>query len=238
MEITVLLATVAVALAGGALGYALARRYPHFARPLVALGFLLLAANLLPNIWTAHFYWLQPPSLLAESLLASAFVLPGALAAGFGDSSSRRVLNALLAVLLAYFCMGGPLYFALYADEIRAWNAGVKDGVTIQTNVHACVPASLATVLRRWGLEYTDGQVAYRVRTTNMGTAVPRVPGGVADLGQIRQLQARIANVTLEQLAKFNVPAVLLTYKGPAQHARALIGMREGKIVIGEPLRG
>ena len=118
MEIAVLLATAAVALAGGAFGYEVARRYPRLARPLVAAGFLLVAANLLPNIWTAQFYWLQPPSLLAESLLASAFILPGALAARFGETSSRRVLNALLTVLLAYFCMGGSVYFALYGDDV------------------------------------------------------------------------------------------------------------------------
>ena len=161
-----LIILVAVATGTAVTGYVVSRRWPHFKLYLILLGFSLLGWSVLPKLAPERFAFLFPGNAAADLVSVGGFVLLGTLAARYRNTLSRRVLGDVLAVALLYFTLANPTYFAIAADEIRRLDYRVVDGVTIQGTHYTCMPASLATVLRQWGLEYTEGEVAHALRTT------------------------------------------------------------------------
>jgi hypothetical protein len=130
------------------------------------------------------------------------------------------------------------VYFAVAAGRIKRLNGSVANGVTLQSSGFSCVAASLATVLRRWGLECSEGDVAYAARTSFNGTSIPRVPATVSYLGGPINLQAKIIRTDIEELLMLDVPCLLSTMWGRIHHSTALLGMEGDMIAIGEPQMG
>ena len=233
-----LVVLIGVATTTAVAGYVVSLRWPSLKLPLTAIGFCLLGWTVLLKVAPERLGFLFPTFLNFDLQLAGSFVLLGVLAAKYRKTMSQRVLGDVLALMLAYFTLANPVFFAVAADEIKALDYRVVDGVTLQGTHYTCMPASLATILRQWGLEYTEGDVAYALRTSFQGTARLRVPGVVKTLGKEHGLEAKIIDSTWEELRRLNVPAILETYSGDILHASALLGLDAYGVVTGEPLIG
>lgn len=233
-----LVVLIGVAITTAMAGYVVSLRWPSLKLPLTAIGFCLLGWTVLLKVAPERLGFLFPTFLNFDLQLAGGFVLLGVLAAKYRKTLSQRVLGDVLALMLAYFTLANPVFFAVAADEIKALDYRVVDGVTLQGTHYTCMPASLATVLRQWGLEYTEGEVAYALRTSFQGTDRLRVPGVVKTLGKECGLEAKIIDTNWEELRRLNVPAILETYSGNILHASALLGLDATGVVAGEPLKG
>jgi predicted double-glycine peptidase len=238
MHILELVIMLVVCGGSGAGGYFALRRWPKVRYPVLAAGFILLALNLLSRLMTDHFYILFPESFSTELLYACSFILVGVLSARYLDTSFRRIIFLVFAIVLSYFTLADHVYFTVAAGKVKSLNGKVEQGVTQQSTSFSCVPCSLATVLRRWGLEYTEGDVAYAVRSSFRGTSLPRMPGAVSRLGALKKLQAKVIRTTWEKLRRFDVPCLLSTRYFNIQHCSSLIGLDDEWVVAGEPLAG
>ena len=235
---TELMVLVGVAAASAVGGYVVSSRWPFFKAALIVLGFTLLGWAILPKIAPERLEFLYSTYLGVELQIAGGFVLLGVLVSKYRETLSQRVLGDVLAVTLAYFTLANPVQFAIAAEEIKALDYRVVDGVTLQGTHYTCMPASLATVFRLWGLEYTEGEVAYALRTSFQGTDRLRVRGVVKTLGKERGLEAKVIDTNWEELSRLNVPAILDTYSGNIPHASALLGLDAEQVTAGEPLKG
>jgi len=233
-----LAAAVMTAVLCGAAGWRAASRATTSRKILAAIGFAVLAWPIGTGLLPDRLYHIYPAFPLGEALFGTAFFLTGVLARAYSNSSLRRILQGVLAVASVWFVLAEPVWFAFNAPTLRAFKGRVSDGVTLQTELFTCVPSSLATVLRRWGIESTEGEVAYRMRTTFQGTSPNKVPHAARDLGAARGLQARIVDTTFESLLVIDRPAILVGYAGRVRHAVALVELDERMVAIGDPLKG
>jgi len=214
------------------------RRRPALRFPLIAAGFVLLTLNLLSHLMTERFYILFAESFTTEVLYAGSFVLVGVLSARYLNTSSRRVIFLVFTIVLSYFTLADHIFFAAAAGKVQSLDGKTTRGVTLQSTGYSCVAASLATVLRRWGIECTEGEIAYTARTSFRGTSVPRVPGAVRKLGAAKNLQAKVIKTTWDELRAFDVPCLLSTEYENISHCSALVGLDDKWVVTGEPLAG
>src|SRR6185436_19364462 len=173
---------------------------------------------------------------LGELLFGATFFLAGVLVRSHMAPSRTRIVVGVFVAVLAYFVFAEPAHLALAGDEIRALDGRVREGVTIQSVHYTCVPAALATVLRRWSVEASEGELAHALRTAFQGTHPARVPIAVEQFAGARGLRAQIVSTSLEELERANRPAIILGYSGGIRHAVALVGLDAGGITIGDPL--
>ena len=183
-------------------GYLFARRLRRLAIPILVIGFGVLSVSLLPRLFPPEFYFLFPESYLGELMLPTAFGLTGVLAAIYSNSAFRIILQVILAPLMVYFVVGPTAYLALKSDYIRGLDFQVVDGVTLQSDYFGCVPSSIATVLRLYHLEYTEGELAYALRTTPMGTDYINIPQVVRRFGAQATLDVEFMRTTLDELRR------------------------------------
>lgn len=238
MHYVELVVMVAVCAATAAFTHFAVRRRPGLRYVFLAVGFVLLGFNLLSRLMIDRFYILFPESLSTEVLYGCSFFLVGVLIARYMNSSSRWVIFSIFMIVLTYFTLADHVYFAIAADRVKSLNGKVVQGVTKQSTSFSCVAASLSTVLRCWEFEYTEGEVAYELRTSFRGSSVPRVPGAVRKLGASKKLQAKVFKTTWDELMKFDVPCLLSTEHAFVSHSSALIGLDEETLIAGEPLCG
>ncbi len=235
IELMVMLATCAGCAVGAYFGV---RRWPVLRYPLLGAGFLLLAFNLISRLMAERFYFLFPESFLTEILYAGCFIIIGVLSVRYLDTSFRRIIFLVFLIVLAFFTLADHAYFAVAGGRVRALEGEVVRGVTLQSTGFSCVPASLATVLRRWGVECSEGEIAYALRTSFRGTSIPRVPGVVAQFGAAKKLQAKVIKTTWYDLLLLDVPCLLSTRTSSIEHSSALIGLDGTHVIAGEPLSG
>ena len=233
-----LLATAVLAASAWLAGWVLLARLPRLRTVLTGSAFGLAAWPVLIHVLPDRTYLLFSSFPHGHTLFGSAFFLCGVLARAYSDTSLRRVLQGVLTVAMIYFVFAEQFWFAVHADEVRRLQGTVRDGVTIQTTYYSCVPASLATVLRRWRMTVSEGELAYRMRTSFQGTSPVRVIGVVEDLGQSQGFTARVVNTTLDELMRDDRPAILFGKIGGVRHAVALVGLTDRIVTLGDPLRG
>lgn len=238
MHILELIVMLAVCGGSAAASNYATRRWPRLRFLLLAAGFLLLWLNLLSYLMTDRFFMLFAESFATELLYACSFILVGVLSARYLNTSPRRIIFLVFTIVLSFFTLADGIYLAVAAGKVRSLDGEVVQGVTRQSTEFSCVAASLATVLRRWGFDYTEGEVAYRARTTFLGTSVPKIPGTVRELGAAKKLQAKLIKTTWEELRLFDVPCLLSTGYGGMAHCSALIGLDKEWVVAGEPMAG
>jgi len=238
MHIIELLVMIVVC-GGAAVGaFFITRRWPVARYPLLGSGFLLLTFNLISRLMAERFYYFFPESFLTEIIYAGCFVIFGVLSVKYLDTSFRRIIFLVFLIVLSFFTLADHAYFAVAGGSVRALEGEVVRGVTLQSTGFSCVPASLATVMRRWGVECSEGEIAYALRTSFRGTSIPRVPGVVRKLGAAKKLQAKFVKTTWSDLLLFNVPCLLSTRTFSIEHCSALIGLDGTHVIAGEPLSG
>jgi predicted double-glycine peptidase len=112
------------------------------------------------------------------------------------------------------------------------------NGVYRQTSNSSCAPSALATVLRLWGLDATESEIARLAGTSRLGTSMPQLIVAVQELG----LDGVELFPTWEQMRQVNRPGVLATWllndNGKAPHAVALIGLQKDSATIADPAFG
>lgn len=233
-----LVAVTLVSVASALAGWQVAARSKIKRGKLAAIGFALLAWPVLCGIVPDRLYFAYPSFPTGPALFGTAFFLGGVLARSFADTALRRILQGVLAVATLYFVLAVPLWFAFNADSLRKLGGLARGGVTIQTEYYTCMPSALATVLRRWGIEASEGELAYRLRTSFQGTSPVTVPATVREIGRGLALDARIIDSTFEELLRIDRPAILVGKVGAVRHAVALMSLDEREVVIGDPLKG
>jgi len=233
-----LIALMALSVASGFVGYHLAGRSVRQTQVLAAVGLVLVAWPILVTLFPDRLYFLYPAVEHGHIIFATAFLFVGVLFKSYMDHSRRRILNAVLLVVLTYSVFADPVHLALEGDEIRALDGGVRDGVSIQATHYTCMPSATATVMRLWGVEAKEGELAYAMRTGFQGTHATRVPAVVRRYGAARGLDAHIESLSLQELRARGLPAVVGGYDGGIRHAIALLELDETHVVIGDPLRG
>ena len=221
-----------------AAGYVLAKKYNKLTIPLFFLGILILGVNIIPKEFPASLSFLFPGHPSLDYLYTGVFIASGVLAARYNKTILQGVLQGIMGLLLAYYLLFPAGYMAFHSEYIKNLNKGVKDGVTLQTTTFSCAPSSIATILRTYGLEYTEGELAYALQTTTMGTDDSHIPRVIREFGKPLNLKAEFVNTSLEQLREMKKPAVLFIYAGNMRHATALLGFDDDMVVLGEPYYG
>ena len=158
-------------------GFFVATRWAPHRKIFAAIGFGLVAWPLLCNIAPDRFYFAYPSFWGGHVLFGTAFFLSGVLARAYADTSLRRILQGVLAILALYFVMAVPLWFAFNAGTVRALDGPTRAGVTMQSEFYTCMPSALATVLRLWGVEAREGDIAYHAQQLSGHKRQPRACG-------------------------------------------------------------
>jgi hypothetical protein len=112
-----------------------------------------------------------------------------------------------------------------------------KNGVTLQTLQVTCVPATLSTICKLYGEPINEYEATRRVKTLFPGSLTSHSVTGCRALGFI---EAAYSKRTFEQLFAENLPFIVTVSSGISnvEHAVGVIGLREGRVYLGDPLRG
>jgi hypothetical protein len=235
---------VLVAIIGGAsfiAGRSFSRRFPSIRIPLLAVGFAVLAYTVLSYGWAvsrAFFFPYYGPLALKLSYGAS-FLLPGVLAGPSEKTVPHKHLPRLLAAAVALFILADHGYYALHCLRLYRLDGRVVNGVTLQSKGYSCVPASLATLLRRWGYEITESEAAFALHTTRRrGTDLKEIPRALERLCPGAGMQAILIHTDFEELRRLDVPVLLQGWIAYNPHSTALLGMTDTEVIVGDPISG
>jgi hypothetical protein len=230
-----LLIVVGVGLASALLAHRAAARSERAGLALGAIGLLLVLLQWADPRWDLdHHVWL-PTGLWRDLLLAPGALLVGVAWARARRSSRERVLTALLSLGYAFFALHDPLFVLATARDNLAPPTVDAKGVVRQRNDRNCLPASAATVLRRWGVDAGDGELALDMHTSYYGTLEHRA---LASL-RARGFDAALVRTTWEELRAIDHPCVLMVkLLNQTPHAVALVGLSKERVFIAEPLLG
>lgn len=114
----------------------------------------------------------------------------------------------------------------------------LPNGIFQQTSASSCAPSALANVLRLWGMDATESEVARLAGTSRLGTSMPQLIVAAQDLG----MNGIELSPSWEQMRQINRPGVLASWLysdyGKNAHAIALIGMSENAVVIADSAFG
>lgn len=125
----------------------------------------------------------------------------------------------------AYFL--APIYPSL-KDNLQ------PNGVFLQTSASSCAPSALANILRLWGLDATESNVAKLAGTNRLGTSMPQIIVAAQGFG----MDGIELSPTWEQMRQINRPGVLASWlqsdTAKEAHAIALQGMSEDAVVIAD----
>lgn len=110
----------------------------------------------------------------------------------------------------------------------------MPNGIFLQTSVSSCAPAALANVLRIWGIDATESNVAQFAGTSRLGTSMPQLIVAAQKFG----MDGIELSPTWEQMQQINRPGVLASWLysdfGKDAHAIALLGMSDNAVVIAD----
>ena len=124
-----------------------------------------------------------------------------------------------------------PIYSSL-ENNLR------PNGVFEQTSDSSCAPAALATVLRLWGIDATESEVARLAGTSLLGTSMAQIIVAAQGFG----MNGIELSPTWAQMQQINRPGVLATWLyydiSKAPHAIALLGMDKDSVTIADPAFG
>ncbi|MBU1109864.1 MAG: hypothetical protein KKB51_24495 [Candidatus Riflebacteria bacterium] len=112
-----------------------------------------------------------------------------------------------------------------------------KNGVTLQTLQVTCIPSALSTICRLYGDPINEYEATRRVKTLLPGSLVSHSITGCHALGFA---EAAYTKLSLEEVLLENLPFIITVSAGVTniEHAIGVIGWREGKIYLADPLRG
>lgn len=204
----------------------------------VYVGLLVLALNLpqwqlLPLEWRVHgmrISWTAMRILLL-GFCGTAFVVSW-------RTAKTQVVAVILIGLLGVGGFSGVEAYVLAPIHASLENNLQANGVYKQTSASSCAPAALATVLRLWGIEATESDVARLAGTSRLGTSMPQLIVAARALN----MDGLELNSTWEQMQQINRPGILgvWLFDGlrKAPHAVALLALDAETATIGDPARG
>ncbi|MGD8685934.1 MAG: cysteine peptidase family C39 domain-containing protein [Syntrophobacterales bacterium] len=110
-------------------------------------------------------------------------------------------------------------------------------GTVMQTNNASCAAASGASIVRTYGMQKTEKQMAELFKTTVGGTSGAQVIYGMRKIG----FSCNKVQVSESNPEKLTAPAMLFVdnqFTGPESHAVAYMGFNKNKAEIFDPLEG
>ena len=151
----------------------------------------------------------------------------------------RRAMWSLLVVCALYFVRGGLWMVRPGVPDLKT--ATYVDGVCRQSTGYTCVAASLVTLLRTYGIEATETEMA-RLSYTEVG-------GGTTDSRAVYALQQKLANLPIEtryeygmtydRLIELDRPCVLpLQWGYFTSHMVPVLDADDEGVILGDPLSG
>ncbi len=209
---------------------------------LLALGLyvgLLLLALYVPQIQALPLEWRVSGMRVTWTLIRAILLGFCGLACVVSWQTARLQVVAVL--LLGLIGIGSftatevhflaPIYGSL-ENNLR------PNGVFQQTSDSSCAPAALATVLRLWGIDATESEVARLAGTSLLGTSMAQLIVAAQGFG----MNGVELAPTWAQMQRMNRPGVLATWlyydTSKAPHAIALLGMDESSVTIADPAFG
>lgn len=147
------------------------------------------------------------------------------------SSSLNRVLTGLcLTVMLLYISLPfiKPLIKPLQNNLANKW----QDNVAIQTTPATCGPSSLATILKYYGKEDTEANIAKQVFTSATGTENWYLARYAHSQGFDYQF------LHIEDLASVPTPAIIGVRLSNFGHFITLLNYQNGIYEIADPLTG
>lgn len=190
-----------------------------------ALSFSVYYAHVFPELgWYFEFRSLVGTELLIVFL---------GIAGGAVASLLPRILVILPLLGVVVFSvvpfikpMIGPIRQSDFEDD---WDAGI----CLQTTPSTCGLASTATILRYFGGDETEAELAAEAHTYSRGTEAWYLA---------RAIRSRGLDVSFDFKAGFlpeeGLPAVVGVRLGSIGHFIAIVGMENDKFVVGDPLEG
>lgn len=217
-DLYVAMLVMTVAAAGLGVGMArVTRRWWKWARLLMLLGLVGLLwvdlRYLRDSLWIARY-------VTVANLIVWANLTPsiGALVIGVawgmlpGSAWRRSVLIVPMAGLCFWSAYGSVFAPApMVADRWR-------DEVCRQTTSATCSPAAAATILRLYGIETTEGEMARACLTSEAGTSMRGLYRGLMTAGRARGLEVVPLRATLDELPR-HTPAILTVRLEPGAKA-------------------
>jgi predicted double-glycine peptidase len=209
---------------------------------LLALGLyigLLLLALYVPQIQALPLEWRVSGMRVTWTLIR--VILLGFCGVACVVSWQTARLQVIAVLLLGLIGIGSftatevhflaPIYQSL-ENNLR------PNGVFEQTSDSSCAPAALATVLRLWGIDATESEVARLADTSLLGTSMPQLIVAAQGFG----MNGVELSPTWAQMRQINRPGVLATWlyyeTSKAPHAIALLGMDKDSVTIADPAFG
>lgn len=215
------------------------------AKPLVSIGFLggylalmLLALNLpqlpmLPIEW--RFYGMRVTWTLMRVLLLGACGVATAIS---WYTARRQTIAVVLlgAIGLSSFTVAEAYFLAPIANSLQ--DNLRSNGVYEQTSLSSCAPAAMATLLRPWGIDATESQIARLASTSRMGTTMPQLIIAARSIG----LDGLELDATWEEMQQINRPGILGVWlidgARKLPHAVALVALTDTIATIADPAIG
>jgi len=165
-------------------------------------------------------------------------------ASAHGPASRRRIL---LVGLLLVLCGTGAFSihaFRLYRARVTAPSIAHtlgsrvdQNGVVRQTSGVSCGPAAAANLLRLYGIEKSENELAALMGTTARGTLVSRMSAGLGTLG-FACAEKRIGLAGLPALQNRAILVVDHPLTGRESHVVVYCGRTNQTSIVRDPLRG
>jgi len=156
---------------------------------------------------------------------------------GLYMSEPRKVKNRLVltfVILFSFISCGEYYYTRPIYDQCKDT---VKDGVVFQSFQSTCGPASLANLLRQFGLTVSERDVAKAARTRYTGTTGDELVTSIEKLGV--KMYAHYFKVPLEKVELLGLPCVFsfgeehfVTYLSKRKHLYQCIDPSIGNITM------
>jgi len=221
------------------LGYLLCKRHRWAKYAAVTVGAVCLLYRILTSTFPHRFY-IELPYLVRSGVITPAGFLLLAAALAFATRKSRqRILVGVFSVVLTYYVFCDAAYLVVKGPEIARLTGRWEQETMRQSRLFTCGPAAGATLLRAWGIQVTEGELAFAARTSFRGTELPLLADAIRNFGRRKPLTVKILSATFEGLAEIDRPAILLVVKEKRRrHAVTLLKMSDGKVLIGDPARG
>ncbi|NJO41546.1 MAG: hypothetical protein HC769_15835 [Cyanobacteria bacterium CRU_2_1] len=200
---------------------------------------LLMLALYVPQLQILPLEWRVYGMQVTWTLMR--VILMGFCGLAFIVSWKTARLQVIAVVLLGLLGLGGftvaesyflaPIYASL-EDNLQ------PNGIFLQTSSSSCAPSALANVLRLWGIDATESEVARLAGTSRLGTSMPQLIVAAQTIG----MNGIELSPTWSQMQQINRPGVLATWLysdfSRAPHAVALLGMTDHTAIIADSAFG
>ncbi len=230
------------ALLAAVLGWRVGKRSARLWRPVAVLAAVLMLLWPLLRFFPTLALGVFDACLLifveVTGIVVPAAVLFAIAAEQLQQQRQRRAVRLLLLVCLLYFVRSGAWMIGRPVPDMKI--SRYNDGVCRQSTGYTCVAAALVTMLRGFGIESTETEMA-RLSYTEIGN-------GSTDMRAVCALQHKLAGrplaVRYERMGYARLREIALPCLVPIKwgyyisHMVAVLEVHEDRVVLGDPLVG